>query len=152
MRWITWEHSSIVSSPRCAWSGPAWSWKLAAPRRRVNQAHSSIFSENMRGSLNRGNGAVKDCCEKKVDRVGGAVILYGMQTIGQRVRTCRCRLGWTQDDLAAAVSVDCGVRITRQWLSKLERGGDTSSERAVALAEALGVRLHWLATGRGKPR
>ena len=77
--------------------------------------------------------------------------MCGMQTIGQRVRTCRCRLGWTQDELAQAMSVDYGVPITRQWVSKLERGGDTSSERAVALAKALGVRLHFLVTGKGKP-
>jgi transcriptional regulator with XRE-family HTH domain len=73
----------------------------------------------------------------------GACIVLVMESIGSRVRRRRERLGLTQEEVATQLGA------SRQWLSQLELGADTTTKRAAKLAQALECRLVWLLTGTG---
>lgn len=64
-------------------------------------------------------------------------------TIGQRVKLVRKRLGWTQDELAAAAGEK------QPNISKLERGEIQTTTAIARLAGALRVAPRWLELGEG---
>ncbi|WP_257216217.1 S24 family peptidase [Stenotrophomonas sp. SbOxS2] len=67
----------------------------------------------------------------------------GMQTIGDRVKEARARKGTSRSALSQASGVGYST------ISELERGGMQSSTKLRVLADALGVSLAWLETGKG---
>ncbi|WWW34054.1 S24 family peptidase [Stenotrophomonas rhizophila] len=67
----------------------------------------------------------------------------GMQTIGDRVKEARAQKGISRSALALASGVGYST------ISELERGGMQSSTKLRVLADALGVSLAWLETGKG---
>lgn len=69
-------------------------------------------------------------------------------TIGARIIQARTARGWKQTTLAAILE-DRGI-MTQQSLSRLERGEANSTSKAFELAQVLGVRGAWLATGQGE--
>ena len=67
--------------------------------------------------------------------------LRSTQSLGERVRQLRAGLNMTQTDLA-------GSRVTKEYISQIERGKARPTEEMVAwLAERLGVDEHYLAHG-----
>jgi len=67
-----------------------------------------------------------------------------METIGDRVKKAREAINMTRPQLAAASGVGYST------LSELERGGMQTSTKLRVIADALGVSLSWLETGRGE--
>jgi transcriptional regulator with XRE-family HTH domain len=67
-----------------------------------------------------------------------------MDTFGDRVRSARDALGWTQERLAREAGVYSGVVVSR-WEKGHKRPHDP--DVIVKLAEALGVSLDWLLRG-----
>ncbi|MCI1145943.1 helix-turn-helix domain-containing protein [Stenotrophomonas maltophilia] len=67
-----------------------------------------------------------------------------METIGDRVKKARQAINMTRPQLAAASGVGYST------LSELERGGMQTSTKLRVIADALGVSLSWLETGRGE--
>jgi DNA-binding XRE family transcriptional regulator len=87
--------------------------------------------------------SVRGACQVNLHDVLGAGIVLVMESIGARVRQRRERLGLTQEEVATQLGA------SRQWLSQLELGADTTTKRAALLAQALQCRLVWLLTGTG---
>ncbi|BCX44433.1 helix-turn-helix transcriptional regulator [Stenotrophomonas maltophilia] len=67
-----------------------------------------------------------------------------METIGERVKKAREAINMTRPQLATASGVGYST------LSELERGGMQTSTKLRVIADALGVSLSWLETGRGE--
>ena len=63
----------------------------------------------------------------------------------QRIKRARLQAGLSQHDLAVA----CGT--TSMTISRLERGvhSDIGGSLLMAIADATGARLDWIATGKG---
>ena len=87
--------------------------------------------------------SVQGACQENLHDVLWAGIVLVMESIGSRVRRRRERLGLTQEEVATQLG------FSRQWLSQLELGADTTTKRAAKLAQTLGCRLVWLLTGTG---
>lgn len=68
-----------------------------------------------------------------------------MEEIKDRVARLRHAKGWTQKELAKAAGVK------QQNIQQIEAGKVRSPRFLLSLAEALGVRPHWLMTGLGSP-
>jgi transcriptional regulator with XRE-family HTH domain len=66
-----------------------------------------------------------------------------METIGARVRREREAQGLSRQDLGRAVGMGYST------LAELERGGMQTSTKLHLIAEALGVSVRWLETGKG---
>jgi len=66
-----------------------------------------------------------------------------METIAQRVRRERERLGWSQQRLATAIGHD----VKQQSIDLLERGLTQKPKYLIYLADALGVSARWLLEG-----
>jgi len=71
--------------------------------------------------------------------------MSGPEEIGARIRTARQELGWTQDQLAAAVGVSRSA--VAQW--ETGRAGQVTAN-LTRVAAALGVGIEHLAHGRDK--
>lgn len=66
--------------------------------------------------------------------------------LGVRVQSLRMEKGWTQEKLAAKAGLALGT------IGGIESGRqDPNLFSAICLADALGVSLDFLATGRGNP-
>lgn len=65
---------------------------------------------------------------------------------GERLRTARERLKWSQGRLALEIGEVC----SQENISKLERGDATGSEFTVHFAKALKIRPEWLAMEDGQ--
>ncbi len=66
-----------------------------------------------------------------------------METLGERLRWARKRLGWSQERLSEESNVKQGT------ISKIERGDQSRTSYVTELATALVVSPHWLADGVG---
>jgi phage repressor protein C with HTH and peptisase S24 domain len=71
-----------------------------------------------------------------------------MSTIGDRVKAEREGKGWSQAELARRVT-QAGYSITQGGIAQIERRGETEPKSIVQLAQALGLSVHWLQSGRG---
>jgi phage repressor protein C with HTH and peptisase S24 domain len=69
-----------------------------------------------------------------------------METVGERVRQERDAQGLSRPDLAKQTGIGYST------LSELERGGMQTSTRLHVIADALGVSVRWLETGKGMKR
>lgn len=69
-----------------------------------------------------------------------------METIGYRVRRERENQNMERKELAARTGIGYST------LAELERGGMQTSTKLRRIADALGVSLHWLETGKGDPK
>jgi transcriptional regulator with XRE-family HTH domain len=71
-----------------------------------------------------------------------------MSSVGERIKTRRLELGWTQEKLATDAKISTG------FLSDLERGGrNVSADNLLEISHALGVSLDFLMKGdRTKPK
>lgn len=65
------------------------------------------------------------------------------QTIGDRCREARHKRGLSQEELAARAGVSGGVIANTEW------GRNKTIRKLTAVARALEVDPHWLATGNG---
>ncbi len=65
------------------------------------------------------------------------------ESVGDRIRTCRTALGWSQNELARR------AQVARSWISQLEQGArfNISLEASLKIAKALGVTVDYLARG-----
>ena len=70
-----------------------------------------------------------------------------MNTIADRIRAERKRLGLSQAELAKRVSSEAG----QSFISNIETGARTDTPFIPELAHALGVDAYWLKTGKGSP-
>lgn len=66
-----------------------------------------------------------------------------MSALGDRVRQVREEKGWTQKRLAEK------ARVPQSSISNLEIGKHKGSPHIVEIANALGVNVYWLRSGRG---
>ena len=70
---------------------------------------------------------------------------------GQRIKQARQRIGWDQNELAAALEVDFQIKIDQSDISEIER-----QQRGVkdfeldAFSRLLGVTPEWLLRGDGE--
>ncbi len=71
---------------------------------------------------------------------------------GKRVKQARIKIEMDQVELAAALSVDCGLEIMQPSISDIERGTRRVSDiELIALAKVLQVTTDWLLFGdKGK--
>jgi transcriptional regulator with XRE-family HTH domain len=71
-----------------------------------------------------------------------------MSSVGERIKTRRLELGWTQEKLATDAKISTG------FLSDLERGGrNVSADNLLEISHALGVSLDFLMKGdTSKPK
>lgn len=67
-----------------------------------------------------------------------------MATVGDRIKTVRERLGWTQEKLAAE------AKISKGFLSDVEKGKNISLDLLLKVANALGASVGYLAGGEGE--
>lgn len=74
----------------------------------------------------------------------GSVTLLAMETIGDRIRTEREAKGITRAELAKAIGAK-----GESYISELELGGIKKGGRLHLIAQALGVTVGWLETGKG---
>lgn len=71
-----------------------------------------------------------------------------MLEIAERIRIARKAAGLSQQDVVGLISSN-GVFISQGTLSSIESGKNRGRKYRRAIAEALGVRLEWLQTGKG---
>ena len=72
---------------------------------------------------------------------------------GKRVKLARINQDMDQVDLAAALSVDCGIEIAQTSISEIERGERGVRDfELVALAKILEVTAEWLLYGDKLPK
>ena len=71
-----------------------------------------------------------------------------MTSLGERVRTRRKELGWTQGRLASEVSL-LGYSIPQQSIATIETRGNVRPQCLWELCRALGVEERWLVHGEG---
>lgn len=65
------------------------------------------------------------------------------ETIADRMRSERDRLGWSQEDLAAR------IKIRQSFIGALEAESQKNSKWIPEIAHAFGVSAYWLKTGKG---
>jgi phage repressor protein C with HTH and peptisase S24 domain len=78
--------------------------------------------------------------------------VFGMETVGDRVKAEREHRGWTQSELARRVVRAGFATMSQGGIAQIERRGDTEPKSIVQLASALGVSVRWLQTGKGDKR
>lgn len=67
---------------------------------------------------------------------------------GQRIRQAREKLGWDQNELAAALQVDFRLKLDQSDISEIERRVRGVKDYELdAIARLLGVSLEWLLRG-----
>lgn len=67
-----------------------------------------------------------------------------MQTLAERLKTERERLGWSQPELARRAGV------SQSFIGALEARNQKGSSWLPEIANALGVNAYWLKTGKGR--
>lgn len=77
--------------------------------------------------------------------------MHTRMTLGERIRSRREGLGWSQTELARRISV-YGQKADAMSVSRWETGRTTPTLASLAnIAGALGVRAEWLTYGTGSP-
>jgi len=66
-----------------------------------------------------------------------------METVGTRIKSEREAQGLSRNDLVRETGIGYST------IAELERGGMQTSTKLHVIAEALGVSVHWLETGKG---
>lgn len=75
--------------------------------------------------------------------IDGSITIKRMETLGQRVKIARGRLGWSQETLGREIG------LTQPSVLSLEKSLAKASKHTTAIARKTGVRLQWLETGSG---
>lgn len=70
---------------------------------------------------------------------------------GQRIKQARQRIGWDQNELAAALEVDFQIKIDQSDISEIERQKRGVKDFELdAFSRLLGVTPEWLLRGNGE--